>query len=258
VNSSVVMGQKLGVHNKTGCLPPQLCKQFTAAEQSELRDMYEKILQYRLGSISEDELTNLFPGILEEGVITGEVYDKEKLDVFLENLSFEDFVNTVSSHYADASAGAFVAETLSTERKMDIDANDIDLVSIFKYYDNDDNGTVDLDEVRNALRDLYRVSQRCFEGYRSWVDEDLSEEIISEQIQRIKAKAKQVDDNTDADATPSILQKASAAHKKEIRLDFAEFSTMTNEFVRLSTLSMVELKHREKHLIDEGQHQDPD
>merc|ERR1711924_367007 len=157
----------------------------------------------------------------------GEVYDKEKLDVFLENLSFEDFVNTVSSHYADASAGAFVAETLSTERKMDIDANDIDLVSIFKYYDNDDNGTVDLREVRNALRDLFRASQRSFVEYPSWA-ESMSEDIIVEQL------------NVFAAETPA---------DKEIRLDFAEFSTLALEFVRLSTLSMIELKHREKFLL---------
>ena len=40
-----------------------------------------------------------------------------------------------------------------------------------QYYDDDDNGTVDLKEARNALKDLVTVSKRGFQGYPAWTDE---------------------------------------------------------------------------------------
>jgi len=219
------MGQKLGLA-QTGCLPPQMAKTLSNTELDELREVFNIILQYRANTISREQLGQHFPGLLAEDFIAGEQYNIKKLDAFLKDLTFEKFVATINSHYSDASAGAFVAETLAEDRKVDIDANDIDLVSIFKYYDNDDNGTVDLLEVRNALTDLHRISMRAFEGYPAWMEEDLSETIIADHIRAFAAEAPE---------------------GKEIRLDFAEFSTLTMEFVRFSTLSMIELKHREKH-----------
>lgn len=188
--------------------------------------MYNVIVQYRSGQITAEQLAEQLPGLLEEEIIAGEAYNVKKLNDFLKGLTFEKFVATVNSHYSDASAGAFVAETLSQDRKVDIDANDIDLVSIFKYYDNDDNGTVDLMEVRNALKDLTKVSHRAFEDYPAWADESITDTVIAEQIRSIAENAPE---------------------GKEIRLDFAEFSTLAMEFVRFATLSMIEHKHNEKH-----------
>jgi len=224
--------------NHRGCLPPQMGKTFTAAEMQELRDMYELVVQYRAGDISPEQLAEYFPGVLEDGGVEGEAYNKQIFDDFVSDLTYEDFVITVHSHFSDATAGAFVAETLSSERKVEIDANDIDLVSIFKYYDDDDNGTVDLEETRNALRELYRVSQRSFENYPSWDDESLSDALITEHIKKIQSEA----DAELADMGEEVIEMV----KKEIRLDFAEFSTLANEFVRFATLSMIELKHRER------------
>jgi len=135
-------------------------------------------------------------------------------------------VATVSSHYSDAAAGAFVAETLSA-RKIVVDANDSALVTIFKYYDDDNNGTLDLNEVRMALSDFFRISQGAFEDYPCWAeDEDgLTEELILDFVQDVH------------DEVPEGV---------EVRLDFAEFSSLALEFVRYSTLSMIQVKHDHK------------
>ena len=103
----------------------------------------------------------------------------------------------------------------------------MDLVAIFKYYDDDDNGTIDLKEARNALKDLFIVSKRSFRDYPAWSEKDnIDEVIIAEEVKKLK------------DYAPE---------GREIRLDFAEFSTLAMEFARFSTLNMIELKHREKH-----------
>jgi hypothetical protein len=58
--------------------------------------------------------------------------------------------------------------------------------------------------------------------------QDLTEQIINDQIKLLREKAPE---------------------GKEIRLDFAEFSTLAMEFVRFSTLNMVVMKHRQKHSV---------
>lgn len=117
-------------------------------------------------------------------------------------------------------------ETIEHEREVHSDANDVDLVTIFKHYDDDDNGSMDLNEARAALKDLMTVSKRAFQGYPAWENDDMCDEIITAQIKKIKALAPE---------------------GKEIRLDFPEFSTLATEYVRYSALSMIELKHRDKH-----------
>jgi len=124
----------------------------------------------------------LLQGILDEGDCGGEECTLEKIDVYLKSLDFIGFVAMTRGHYAEAQAGAFVADTLSDDRELDSDANDLDLISIFKYYDDDDNGSVDLVEARKALVDLFTVSKRAFQDHPAWTPEQLSDEIITDEI----------------------------------------------------------------------------
>jgi len=125
-------------------------------------------------------------------------------------------------------AGAFV-EDVTRERSTTAvgDDADLELVAIFKHYDDDDNGTMDLKECQAALKDLWTVSKRAFENFPAWYnDDDMCDESIAQHIKAFRGMA---------------------VEGKEIRIDFPEFSLLATEFVRFSTLSMIETRHKEKY-----------